>query len=86
MSQIMDHGSWIMQQRVQNASNGGSSRQNINESRQNNDSNRQGLILLSLFYRDCPLTKRARRTAAFRHLAALRGLHKFSFSGKNMHN
>ena len=35
---------------------------------------------------DRPLTRRARRrarkTAAFRHLAALRGLHKFSFRGK----
>ena len=40
-----NHGS-SMPQRVQNASNGGCSRQNINDSvRENNDSNRQGLIM-----------------------------------------
>ena len=40
-----NHGS-SMQQGVQNASNGGSSRQNINDSaRQINNSNRQGLIM-----------------------------------------
>ena len=40
-----NHGS-SMPQRVQNASNGGCSQQNINDSvQQNNDSNRQGLIM-----------------------------------------